>query len=83
MLRWASTCYAAPWLGPPPPFKLRSSIYDVNDNHQNDLIVCVDRQLSLRTGSFSEQLVHETGSIFFLTVNTASNPPPRYLIVAP
>ena len=25
----------------------------------------------LSTGSFSEQLVHVTGSIFFLTVNTA------------
>ena len=34
-------------------------------------LLCVDRQHLLWTGSFSEQLVHVTGSIFFLTVNTA------------
>ena len=31
----------------------------------------MDRQFLLWTGSFSEQLVHVTDSIFFLTVNTA------------
>ena len=33
-------------------------------------ISCMDRQILLWTGSFLEQLVHVTGSIFFLTVNT-------------
>ena len=32
-----------------------------------------DRQLLPRTGSFSEQLVHGTVSIFFLTVNTVKD----------